>query len=417
MNHFFNFINEEINYNSIKGGPRSSATKEYIIQALKNNKIYDKVDTALYLKFLDKDINTDWIDRFIKHAAEIILHGSSTTKYGDLIKGRERAYGGSAPVYKEMMLSLGFENTGNARNVSWYVKKSDKLVKFPAYYKSKNSGAIVKFTSLESGVVVDQGNGSKEIGYSSNTFKPCDDKQTWVLVPDYKESKEVSATIKASHTRELIKFAVNMTDVEHDGSYSHGKVNINGVEIGNFGSYGYGTVNPEAMSNILKAVIGEKNVGVLKTRIKNTSIYNILFGKSQAGNWATSNRIDKQQGVIISTLSELIVILNKEFGTNISTSVKEDSSDYTKLQDVKAVEIKPASNPKEKEIKETISKLKELKKLKFSYNSACVEVDDYIKRQRLNVSSDVDHIYYEMNRDSLIRSIEDAITFYENLIK
>lgn len=355
MNNFFSFINEEINYASIKGGPKSSATKEYIIQALKNNKIYDKVDTSLYLKFLDKGINTDWIDRFIKHAAEIVLHGKSAIKYGDLIKGRERAYGGSAPVYKEMMMSLGFENTGNTRNVSWELKKNSKIK---------------------------------------------------------------TDEIKPTENNEPIKLSVNMTDNETgEFNYRAAIMSINGIKLGKFGSYGYGTIDPEAMSNILKSIIGDKNTSLLKTRIKNTDMYRILFGKVQAGNWARPDRIYDQQDKVISTLKDLILILNKEFGTNISTSVGNDSSDYTKLENVKAVEIKPSSNPKEKEIKETISKLQELLKTKRSYNNMCVEINDYIKRKRLNESEDVNHIYYEMNRDSLDRSISDAIRFYENLIK
>lgn len=412
MNEFFSFLNEEINYRTIAGGPRSSADKDYIIQTLKNNKIDGKVDQKLFLKVLDKGINQDWIERVIRNIATIVLHGSSTTKYADIIKGRERSYGGSAPVYKEIMDALGFENNGGARNVSWHVKKSDKIIKYPAYFKSKINDAIIKFTGLHSGVIVDRGDSDEDVGFSSTKYKPHDDKETWEYLPDYKESKK-AAEATTSHKQELIKFSVNTGDVQKSEYSKSSFIFINGENIGSFSTFGYGTVNPEVMSSILSKIIGEKNVAVLKTRIKNTRAYSILFGKSEAGNWAKPDRISNQQYNIKLALESVIEILNKDFGTNIAKEVSEDSDDYTKLSGVKVVQSAPAENPKKKELLEAVQMLEKLQKMRYEMNSYILEIRDYVSKNRLSENSDIESLVYNMKREEETRKCIDAILFYK----
>lgn len=412
MNNFFSFLNEEINYRTIAGGPRSSADKDYIIQTLKNNKIDGKVDQKLFLKVLDKGINQDWIERVIRNIATIVLHGSSTTKYADIIKGRERSYGGSAPVYKEIMEALGFENNGGARNVSWHVKKSDKLIKYPAYFKSKTDGSVVKFTDLQTGVVVDKGEGDEDVGYSSTKYRPHDDKGMWIYLPDYKESKKASAA-SLSHKQELIKFAVNTGDLKRSDYSSSCEMFINGESIGSFSTFGYGTVNPEVMSSILSKIIGEKNVSVLKTRIKNTRAYSILFGKVQAGNWAKPDRISNQQYNIRLALENVIEILNKDFGTNIDKEVAEDSVYFTKLSGVKTVQSVPAENPKKKELLEVVQMLEKLQKMRYDMNSYILEIRDYVSKNKLSENTDIESLVYNMKREEETRKCVDAILFYK----
>lgn len=65
---------------------------------------------------------------------------------------------------------------------------------FPALYKSKASGSIVLFTTLESGTVIIAGSVSfQSTGYHSDGFEPANNTDNWTRLP---VGSKVSLTVK-----------------------------------------------------------------------------------------------------------------------------------------------------------------------------------------------------------------------------
>jgi hypothetical protein len=96
---------------------------------------------------------------------------------------------------------------------------------YPIFKRIKTSGAIVKFTDLQTGEVVWKGNYIRDIGYTDITWNPHTDKGTWADVAydaerDLWDTQPVYAWDRAATHFIAIAFydAINKTVFSFDGA-------------------------------------------------------------------------------------------------------------------------------------------------------------------------------------------------------
>jgi len=66
---------------------------------------------------------------------------------------------------------------------------------YPIYKKSKNLSQIIKFTGLEKGIVIAQGDSTNKVGYTSNNFISHTNTNIWEDT-DFREKPKFNYCLK-----------------------------------------------------------------------------------------------------------------------------------------------------------------------------------------------------------------------------
>lgn len=313
---------------------KAKTTYEDLGNYIHNSGLSPKINIQHFKEIIiPKSLNKRWVELFINSIADGLLRGK-WVNYSTIIQNDVRMFGGTKPDYIELMTELGFKDVStSSRSPKW------------EYDKNYNGEA-----SKADGSIADTANAA--------------------AIKDVKP--------KIVGTEEKVSLSFSMDD-----NYN---ISLNGVDIGRMSSMGYGSVSKDSLISIIKVLIGDNTDEFIK-RVKTYSsrMYSILFDGVHSGNWSKPDRPSWQAEAVKSNLAEMFQLMNKEFGTNIDTDIKDGGVSYTHFKNVKVVKVKPLENPNKPLILKSIDEANEI----LNTLKSLTEKADKLNRSLLNSNIDL----------------------------